>query len=429
MSAGVIATALVLAIGLISSLAANVLFARWLSVHDFGIYAFSIAILTLLTIPSQIGAPQLIVRESAKLHLRECWSKLKGFWEWSKDLTSMFSFAIMILSAGVVFCIDIFLDSPYTHALLVSVITVPVVVRINVLAACIKGLRRVPLGQAVEVLSRSLLVLLIIACVILLGLESSGPVEAMLIQFFAASLALSVAVYKFKSVSPLEVSDVRSELFDSDAVSWKRSSFPLAAVGIVGVLNSNLDVVVLGMLRSPQEVGLYKVAVAGAGLVVFGLQALNLYMSPRLSRLHYSEQKEELERSVVHMARLASVIALPGVLVFVVGGRQILEWIFGPEYVGAYIPLVILSIGQLVSSLFGPVGVLLNMTGNEKSTLFGLAVSVLVNVILGLVLVFPFGVVGVAVAASLSVLTWNLLLWFLCVKHLGVNASAFGSKK
>ena len=81
-----------------------------------------------------------------------------------------------------------------------------------------------------------------------------------------------------------------------------------------------------------------------------------------------------------------------GVAPFVAAGKAA----FGAEYSAAYLPLVILSIGQLVNAGTGSVAYLLNMSGHEQDTMRVYFVAALVNAVLNFILVPKYGMFGAA---------------------------------
>jgi O-antigen/teichoic acid export membrane protein len=65
------------------------------------------------------------------------------------------------------------------------------------------------------------------------------------------------------------------------------------------------------------------------------------------------------------------------------------------------------------------------MTRHERDTAKGLAVSAILNVVLNLLLVPLLGIIGAAMATALSLITWNVLLWWAVRQRLGINSLAF----
>jgi O-antigen/teichoic acid export membrane protein len=99
--------------------------------------------------------------------------------------------------------------------------------------------------------------------------------------------------------------------------------------------------------------------------------------------------------------------------------------VFGAEYESAYVPLVILCVGQLVNASMGSVGALLNMTGHERDTTKSILVAAVVNVALNLSLVPHWGIIGAAVATASTLTVWNLIMWHKVRARIGIEPSLF----
>ena len=95
-------------------------------------------------------------------------------------------------------------------------------------------------------------------------------------------------------------------------------------------------------------------------------------------------------------------------MIILVFSKQILHF-FGAEFIEGSTALIILAIGQLFNSFCGPVGNLLNMTGNHKEFRNVIFISLLINIVLNFVLIKDFGINGAATATTISLIAWNLL--------------------
>jgi len=111
---------------------------------------------------------------------------------------------------------------------------------------------------------------------------------------------------------------------------------------------------------------------------------------------------------------------------FIVWGKLFLLLAFGSPHETAYIPLIILLVGQLINSGAGSVGLLLNMSGHEQETARGMIVATVLNVVLNLLLIPLWGINGSSLATSVSLIVWNVLLWRVVQKKLGINSLALG---
>jgi O-antigen/teichoic acid export membrane protein len=151
-----------------------------------------------------------------------------------------------------------------------------------------------------------------------------------------------------------------------------------------------------------------------------------MVIAPHLARLHAAQDTARLQKLVTASARFGLMFAAPVTLVFVVFGRDILELVFGAEYTSAYLPLIILSCGYLLTACVGSVGhILLNMTGFEHEVMrrFGLAVTS--NVVFNLAFIPWMGARGAALAAAASMMLWNVVLWRTVTRRLNIDSRAF----
>ena len=85
-------------------------------------------------------------------------------------------------------------------------------------------------------------------------------------------------------------------------------------------------------------------------------------------------------------------------------------WTFGKDFTGteAVLVFVIVTLGQAANILTGPVTVLLNMTGRQKVTMYYALATVVIDITLNLILIPKYGIIGAAIATSISRTVLNL---------------------
>jgi hypothetical protein len=86
----------------------------------------------------------------------------------------------------------------------------------------------------------------------------------------------------------------------------------------------------------------------------------------------------------------------------------------------------IIALSQL-NAAAGSAGKVLVMTGYEIAAVWAVGVGALVNLVLAILLVPPFGVTGGAIAFALSLVLWNVALVVIARRRLGINVTAFRS--
>ena len=161
-------------------------------------------------------------------------------------------------------------------------------------------------------------------------------------------------------------------------------------------------------------------------MTALSLVLVNMVISPHIVRVYQARDIAELQKLSRRTARGAFLLALLLAVVLVSLGRPIIGLVFGVEYVEiAYLPMVILVLGQLINVAFGSVGMLLSMSGHENLTLLGQFAGLIAIVVLALLLIPKYGELGAAIAASGGLLVWNCVLGYAVATRLKIRPGIF----
>jgi len=405
-----------------------VILARVLGPEGYGVYAFVLSLIMLLAIPAQVGLPQLVVRETAKAQASDQWSLIRGLWRWSNLFVALFSVLMVTIGALALWLGGEWLGESRWQTLAVGLALVPLIALANVRGAVLRGLRRVVLGQLPEsILRPGLLLAMVLVTAWWWNGGALTPAGVMGLHGIAAFTAFLIGAAMLLRARPEALRSGPTPEYQTRY--WRQAAMPLAMLAGMQLINAHTDIIMLGIIHSDEEVGVYRVVVQVAMLVVFGLQAVNQVLQPYFARLHARGELERLQRLVTYSARLIMLLAVPPVLVMLAFGGPLLEFLFGAEYRLGTIALAILALGQLANAAMGSVGMLLTMTGHERDTVRGVAIAAVLNVVLNLVLIPPFDIEGAAVATAATLLVWNLVLRYYVHLRLNLESSAIGSHK
>lgn len=401
-----------------------VILARHLGPEGYGVYTFVLALVSLMAIPAQLGLPTLLVRETAKAQVNAQWGVMRGLWRWSTLAVGGISLLLALVALVMGNVLSDRFSSTQLTTFAFGIVLIPLVALGNLRGAALRGLRRVVMGQLPEfVLRPGILIVLVLAAAIYFSPDSLSPAHAMGLHVMAAALSFIIGAIMLWRVRPRGL--VANPQPEYAARGWLAAAFPLALASGMQLINQNADIIMLGLFRSAEEVGIYKVVVTGAALVAFGLQAITMAISPHFARLHAQGDMARLQRLVTLSARAILLFALPIMLILVFFGDVVLGYIFGRGYVSGQKPLAILAIGQLVNAAMGSVGMLLTMTGHERDTARSVAIAAIVNVVLNLVLIPIFGITGAALAGAITLTVWNMVMWRAVHRRLGIESMAF----
>jgi O-antigen/teichoic acid export membrane protein len=409
------------------ALLTSVLLARLLGPSGYGVYAFAFSVVMLLALPTQAGLPTLLVREVARYEEQGRWDLIRGLLRRSNQAVVLLAFGVGGVAAVVVLLAGPGPGSLQATTFLWALTLLPLMALGNLRGAALRGLRRVVQGQLPEFLVRPGLLLLALAVALLLGPSLSSPFEltpplAMALHAASALVAFAVGIWLLRRELP---STVRGAAPAYETRAWLGSLLPLTMLAGMQLIAGQMDVVLLGLLASAREVGIYRVAWSVSLPVLFTLTGVNLVVAPYFSRAFAAGDVAQLQRLATWSARVAAAVAVPAALVLMLAGGPILGFVFGDEFAVGATALALLAAGQLCSVIAGSVGTILNMTGHERDTMVGVGIAAAVNLILNLILIPKFGMNGAAVATMVSLVIWNSVLVLRVGTRLGIASVAW----
>jgi O-antigen/teichoic acid export membrane protein len=382
----------------------GIFLARLLGPEQFGLYSFIISIIAVVSLPVIAGMPSLLIKEIACFHLDQKWGAIKGIINWSRYSVFIFSFFIFTLM-----CIGLYLeafDDSISGYLWLGIVLIPVKSLLIQQEAIFNGLRKPFLAQLPIKIIFPFLMLLILSILLFIDVKVTVTIAIIiLVSSYCVSALLTSVLLRTSLSKSIEQPQYEMK-------RWSKALIPFAAIAFIANLNAELASIILGSITNKESVGYFKVAVQAVTLVSLGLVSINTIILPNVARLYKSGDLITTQKLLTKSVRLSVFISLPIILIFIFFGEFAISVLFGDAYLGAYPILIFLSVGQLVNVLMGSVGVVLNMTGNEKNVLKSTILALIINVTLLLVLVPLYGVIGAAIAVSTSIVLFNFIMAF-----------------
>ena len=401
----------------------SVLLARTLGPEQFGIYSYILAIVSLLALPATAGMPTLVLRETANTKALRDWSKMKGIWLWSGLVIA--SLSLIIYAFSTITILSFFESSKVfteykTFAL--GLIMCLLMAMGNVRGAALRGLGLIIQGQLPEGLIRPLLFSATLLLLMMLEITLDAS-YAMGLHLIAALIAFIIGAGLLIKAQPSELKVIKPVFYSK---AWVFTILPLALMAGMQSLNSQIDLLMLGSMVTPADVGVYKIVISGAALAIFGLQVINMVIEPKLASAFAKRNILEAQKTASITSLIGLSLTLPVVLLFYFFGTEILKLVFGSEYIVGYRALLIISLGQAVNAFFGSSLAILSMSGNERFIIKGMSLSIIINILLNLSLVPYFGIDGAALGASSALIVWNIYLWVIIKRELNIDCTFLG---
>ena len=194
-------------------------------------------------------------------------------------------------------------------------------------------------------------------------------------------------------------------------------SLPMFMSSSLFMIMSWTDIIMLGMFRTQEEVGIYNVAVRLSMITSFTLAAINSIAAPKFAELWGKKDLEGLKKVAQQSTKLIFWTSAP-ILVLYLLFPSFFMGLFGEEFKEGALALMILTVGQFVNAGCGSVGYILNMTGKQLFVQNIIFLSMLINIILNWMLIPVYGMVGASISSTFSYILWNLIfLIYIRIKY------------
>lgn len=399
------------------SIIISILLANLLGLSNYGQYTYVITIVAILSIPVELGFPNLIIRYIAKYEFEREWGFIRG-------LLKVSNLTILVITGALLIGLIIFneLNPQYDDKVLMSLgyLIIPFIALSAVRDAALRGFRYVVLSLVSENIIRPVV---FIVSIIVIGEFIYGELTSEIaIILYLLSIIVSFFFGTFLLYRKIPTEVIESKPYYKFK-EWITVAVPLFINSGMYIVHNKIDIVVLGMIGTSNDVGVYDIIWKGAVLSSLGNNAFNTYVAPYYSR-YFSEGKIYKMQSLSNQTvKLNFVISLFVTIILVVFGKQVLLSIYSITDVKAYYALMILLATNLINVIFGSSGVLLNMTGHEVKVLYSLLISVAVNIIMNIIFIPKYGYLGASISSLFTIVVWKYVLLKWSIRYVGVNTA------
>lgn len=241
------------------------------------------------------------------------------------------------------------------------------------------------------------LTLVLMGVFYLLGLRLGGVILATLCGFLAATIAGQFLLGK--AAKPL----VRDVIPKFERKAWLLFATPMLLYTMIQAVSGNIDILFLGALSTPAQVGLYGVADRTSGFILLPFTALTIVFYPLITEYYARDEHVQLAKTLKLVTKWALSLSLPVFLCYCVFHTPILS-IFSREYTAGGVVLIVDSLGNLAFVVTAPVSLLLLTLGRTRLLLANSVLSIAINAGLAFLLIPHFNAVGAAIAVAASLI-------------------------
>lgn len=369
------------------------LLARYLGPGQLGKYYLAISFTTIFAIFIDLGFANVLTREVAKAQERaESWL--------GNVLALKLPLAALAVAAVFILVNSLGYDSLTRQLVYISCLSMVFDSFTTTFFAVVRGFHNLKYESLSSIIFQ-LIVLVVGYGALLLG-GGLRPAMAALALASTYNLAYSWLIVRNKIKIAVRLIYNKPLIKEILAISW-----PFAAYAILQRLYTYLDSVLLSVLASDEQVGLYQVAFK----IIFALQFLPMAFTaslyPALSS-YWHNNREQLAISFERAMNYLIIISVP----IIVGAAVLADKIvllFKSGYGGAILPLQISIVSLFFIFLNFPIGSLLNACDRQGKNTLNMAIVTAASIVMNLLLIPSLQAVG----ASITVLVTNSLMFIL----------------
>jgi len=189
----------------------------------------------------------------------------------------------------------------------------------------------------------------------------------------------------------------------------------------INMINYQADIILIGYFLTATDVGYYAVAVGLSKFFWLIPQAIQTITYPATSEYWANDNHSALQTMIGKSMKYTTCVLLPIGLGVGFFAREIITLIFGGGFSYAVLPLQILIVGTVAFGVMKSIGGSVTGIGRPDIALKIVGISATTNVVLNFLLIPTYGIVGAAVATTVSLFVASLVGIFITVRMLNVK--------
>ena len=388
------------------------LLARWLGASGLGLYSLSLTIYAMTLLIANLGIAQSILKYVAE----DKGNRNKVHQIVFSGFTS--SLVIGVAAAGLLYVLrspiaGLFNMTELAGLLPIIALTIPFASLFQSVNGLFNGRRQMRTFALLLIVQSALKTLLIIILV-RVGLGIKGAIIGLLLAEIGTSLLGLLLSRNFLRLSLQGYFRNARRLF---SFGWQ-----MFAANATNVILNQTDIIMIGYFLTVADVGYYSAAVfiiTFLGIVPGAIQRITF---PAASAFWSQNNRAALNRMIDKSMKYSACILIPIGLGLGFFAKGIIGLIFGAEFIVAALPLSILLIARVIGgSTVVPIGNVIPGIGRPDINLKIELVVTGINVGLNILLIPPFGIVGAAVATTISRLVGYAIFLVFVIRLLQVK--------
>lgn len=274
------------------------------------------------------------------------------------------------------------------------------------------GIHRFNFQSILKIVRSLLRVTLIIGFIYLWRIE--GAIAG---YIFVPLLVFLVALFYDLFKTSKEYPQPKDENIDFDWRKLMSYAWPVTLFMIFYEVLISLDLYFIkGILHDDYQTGIYNSALMIARIPYYLFYAMTVILLPSISQTTSANDFKKAQEILTQALRFMMIVLIPVVILIAVYAGPTINFIFGAQYLDGIASLQVLSFGIGFLSIFYVLSFALNGAGLAKLPMFIAFMGMVLNAILNYYMINSFGIVGSAIATSISSFLVMIISVYYCHK-------------
>ena len=384
----------------------QVLLARWIGAHEYGIFTYVWVWINIIGTLCAAGFATSVVRFVPEYQEAGEHNLVRGFLRTGRLFSSGMGLLATIGGLLILYLFDGSIPEYYRVTAAVALIALPAFALTDFQDGVGRSQGWIDLALVPPYIIRPFLLFTFIGGAVAVGWAKSA--ETAVYAAIAATWTTAVLQYWMQKKRMLEAVPAGSRQYQFKF--WLKVSLPVIAIESFALLMTNMDILLLDLFVTPDQIAIYFAAARTIALIAFVHFSVTAAVTPKFAKLHSSGDLIGLRNFLKETRKWTFFPSLFGGIVLLALGKPIL-WLFGPEFTAGYPAMFALVVGLLARSFAGPLQGLMIATGHQNTAALAMGSVVLINIAFNFLLIPRFGLVGAAAATAIAFTVESILLY------------------
>lgn len=385
---------------------AQLLLARIVGAHTYGVYAYVIAWITILAYFCALGFDIALLRFVSAYQTVGASNLARGVIQYAERRSLAASLLVGCVGAGIINIWPRPFSAELKGTFLVGFLLIPILSLLWIRCSIVRAFGGVvPALIPDRVVRDGLLLILVVVAGFFFGsrIEPQGIMMATVAGAVAGLLLASQAVRRSCPDA------IRAAEPQYAPASWRQIAVPFMIIAGAEALLNRAGVVLLGWFGETREAGIYSLVFNIAFLVALPRTAINTLFAPTISSLFTKNDRATLQALVTKAALWTLCTSVAIALGLAIVAEPLLSW-FGKDFVAGAPALRILLLGQVIAAAFGSLLLIMTMTEHERGAAVLLILSAATNILASVAFIYWLGLTGAAIASSAALIIWYVAM-------------------